>query len=170
MSGTPTGWSAPMDERYWSSLQAAQSAQIKPGGSITFTIGATLFHPVKKWTLNIGPVGALDAATRSLAVELAPIRVNVVCPGLRQVDLHGSPHEVVTSYDILPIIQLFDRIPLPGGREKFMRGLDKNHLVGHVGTADEIAEAYLFLMKCGFITGETIKVDGGSMLEASLQF
>ncbi|KIY51980.1 NAD(P)-binding protein [Fistulina hepatica ATCC 64428] len=129
-----------MDERYWSSLQAVQSAQIKPGGSITSTIGGSFIHPVKKWTLAVSALGALDATTRSLAVELAPIRVNV----------------------------LWDRIPPPGGREKFIRGLDKHHLVGHVGTPEEVAEAYLFLMKCGFITGETIKVDGGYMLESVL--
>ncbi|KIY51467.1 NAD(P)-binding protein [Fistulina hepatica ATCC 64428] len=154
---------SPMDSRYWSSLQAAQSAQIKPGGSITFTIGlflrlsclenakltrgaeGSVFHnPIKKYSLNVGSTGALDAATRALAVELAPIRVNI----------------------------LWDRFPIPppGGREEFIRKLNKYHLVGHVGTPEEVAEAYLFLMKCGFITGETIKVEGGRGLEAVLQF
>ncbi|KIY47571.1 NAD(P)-binding protein [Fistulina hepatica ATCC 64428] len=70
-----------MDARYWSALQAAQSAQIKPGGSITFTIGSAFHNPYKKWALLVGTAGAFDAATRALAVELAPIRVNVVCPG-----------------------------------------------------------------------------------------
>ncbi|KIY47568.1 NAD(P)-binding protein [Fistulina hepatica ATCC 64428] len=131
-----------MDARYWSALQAAQSAQIKPGGSITFTIGSAFHNPYKKWALLVGTAGAFDAATRALAVELAPIRVNV----------------------------LWDRLVPSGERERLVRGLDKHHLVGHVGTPEEVAEAYLFLMKCGFITGETIKVEGGAMLEATLQF
>ncbi|KIY52017.1 NAD(P)-binding protein [Fistulina hepatica ATCC 64428] len=78
-----------MDERYRSSLQAAQSAQIKPGGSITFTIGTLFSHAIKTYTLTIGPLGALDAATRSLAVELAPIRVNIIDIFL-QVDTEAS--------------------------------------------------------------------------------
>ncbi|KIY51766.1 NAD(P)-binding protein [Fistulina hepatica ATCC 64428] len=133
---------SPMDDRYWSSLQAAQSAQIKPGGSIAFTIGSAVHNPIPKWAMTVGAGGALDAATRALAVELAPIRVNIQ----------------------------WDHLPISGGREKFVRGLDKYHLVGHLGTPEEVAEAYLFLMKCGFITGETIKVEGGYMLEAALQF
>jgi NAD(P)-dependent dehydrogenase (short-subunit alcohol dehydrogenase family) len=36
--------------------------------------------------------------------------------------------------------------------------------VKHVGTADEIAEAYLFAMKCTYLTGQTIYVEGGSLL------
>lgn len=36
--------------------------------------------------------------------------------------------------------------------------------VGHVGTPEEIAEAYLFSTKCSYLTGQTIIVDGGSNL------
>ena len=36
--------------------------------------------------------------------------------------------------------------------------------VGHVGEADEVAEAYLFLMKSAFATGQTVTVDGGALL------
>lgn len=36
--------------------------------------------------------------------------------------------------------------------------------VGHTGTPEEVAEAYLFAMKCSYFTGQTIFVDGGSTL------
>ena len=36
--------------------------------------------------------------------------------------------------------------------------------VKHVGTADEVAEAYLFAMKCSYFTGQTIFVDGGALI------
>ncbi|KIY51466.1 NAD(P)-binding protein [Fistulina hepatica ATCC 64428] len=133
--GMLTSRSASMDGRYWSSLQAAQSAQIKPGGSIIFTIGmfcvslvleltrgaegSASHNPIKKWSLTVGATGALDAATRSLAVELAPIRENIVCPG--------------ALWD-----QLWDRFATSGEREKAAKELDKYHLVGHVGTPEEV--------------------------------
>ena len=43
--------------------------------------GTAFFKPRASYTLMVSGAGAVDALTRSLAVELAPIRVNVVCPG-----------------------------------------------------------------------------------------
>lgn len=43
--------------------------------------GSTFFKPPPTWPLRIGVMGAVDALARALAVELAPLRVNVVCPG-----------------------------------------------------------------------------------------
>ncbi|KAG8792841.1 hypothetical protein FRC12_004712 [Ceratobasidium sp. 428] len=37
-------------------------------------------------------------------------------------------------------------------------------LVGHVGTPEEVAEAYIFAMKCQYLTGQVITVDGGGVL------
>ncbi|KIY43248.1 NAD(P)-binding protein [Fistulina hepatica ATCC 64428] len=102
-----------MDQRYWSSLQAAQSAQIKPGGSIIFTVedeGGALYKPIKKWTLTIGALGALEAATRSLAVELAPIRVNIAfCVA----SVVSSMTNVVALYQTAePLYHMFDKVCL----------------------------------------------------------
>lgn len=90
-----------LDIRYWAALQAAQSAKIRPGGSITFTAGiflslrrpmivrltggcsgSVLAKPAKNWTFIAGGAGALDGITRGLAVDLAPIRVNTIAPGV----------------------------------------------------------------------------------------
>jgi NAD(P)-dependent dehydrogenase (short-subunit alcohol dehydrogenase family) len=91
---------------------------------------------------NIAAVnGALDAIVPTLAVELAPTRVNSISPGtLRTTYWEGTPPEQLE--------QIFGR-------------LAKALPVGRVGTADDIAEAVLFLVTNGYVTGTTLVVDGG---------
>ena len=51
-----------------------------------------MVKPLKEWSFIAGGCGALDAATRGLALELAPIRVNTVAPGLVSLpDLSHNP-------------------------------------------------------------------------------
>ncbi|KAJ3553812.1 hypothetical protein NM688_g3420 [Phlebia brevispora] len=132
------------DMRFWGAAVAAQSAKIRDGGSITFTIGGALLKPRRNWSLIIGTLGAVDSLTRSLAVELAPIRVNVVCPGAVNTELwDGFPKEV---------------------KDKMLADAAAALPVKHVAGPEEIAETYLFLMKCNYITGQRIEVDGGGRL------
>lgn len=81
--------------------------------------------------------GGLDAATRQLAIEYATqgIRVNAVAPGIIKTPMH-SPESV----DALGVLQP----------------------VGQPGEIADIVEAILYLDRAGFITGETLYVDGGS--------
>ncbi|EJD02541.1 NAD-binding protein [Fomitiporia mediterranea MF3/22] len=130
------------DVRFWGAFTAAKVAQIKPGGSITLTIGAVIAKPSKGWSLVAGIMGAADSLTRGLAVDLAPIRVNVVGPGL------------VKTEDTLPL----------EAREKMYDDAAKALPVQHVAEPDEIAEVYRCLMKCGFITDQCIEVNGGVRL------
>src|SRR5262245_31252020 len=69
--------------RFWGAFMAAKygSPHIRPGGSITLTNGIAGLRPRKGWTVAASICGAMEALTRALAVELAPIRVNAVCPG-----------------------------------------------------------------------------------------
>ncbi|PTQ13027.1 3-oxoacyl-ACP reductase [Sphingomonas oleivorans] len=80
--------------------------------------------------------GGIDAATRSLAIEYAGngIRANAVSPGIIQTPMH-APETHAT-----------------------LAGL---HPIGRMGTIDEIVEAVLYLEDAGFVTGETLHVDGG---------
>ncbi|KAL5489721.1 hypothetical protein ACEPAI_4553 [Sanghuangporus weigelae] len=132
------------DLKFWGALTAAQVAKIRPGGSITFTIGQTIVRPIKGWSLMTGVGGAVDSLARGLAVDLAPIRVNVVSPGA-----------VKTEF--------WDTFP-PEQRQNLLEHAAKTSLVQHVADADEIAEAFLFCMKCQYITGQRIEVDGGAVL------
>jgi NAD(P)-dependent dehydrogenase (short-subunit alcohol dehydrogenase family) len=80
--------------------------------------------------------------TRALALDLAPIRVNAVAPGL--IDT--------------PLWDAFGR-----QREMFAARAAKLP-VGRIGRPEEVAEAVVFLMTNGFITGTVLPIDGGGGL------
>lgn len=92
------------DVRFWGAMNAAQVAKIRPGGSITLTVGSVVAKPRKSWSLAAGLMGAVDSLTRGLAVDLAPIRVNVVSPGLVKTEVRAihiytnhMPHTCLTA-------------------------------------------------------------------------
>jgi NAD(P)-dependent dehydrogenase (short-subunit alcohol dehydrogenase family) len=132
--------------RFWGAFMAAKygSPHIRPGGSITLTNGIAGLRPQKGWTLGASICGAMEALTRALAVELAPIRVNAVCPGFVRTELWSNMDEA--------------------GREAMFRAAGQALPVGRIGEADDLAEAYLYLMREGFSTGQVIVVDGGAVL------
>lgn len=80
--------------------------------------------------------GGLDAITRALAIEYAQngIRVNAVAPGIIKTPMHA-----VETHGFL----------------------EKLHPLGRMGEAQEIVDAVLYLERAGFVTGETLHVDGG---------
>jgi NAD(P)-dependent dehydrogenase (short-subunit alcohol dehydrogenase family) len=132
--------------RYWGALAAAKygSAQIRAGGSIVLTTGIAGARPRKGWVFGASVCGAMDALTRALAMELAPIRVNAVSPGIVRTNL-------------------WQNIP-EQDREKMFAGVGATLPVGRVGEPSDIARAYLFLMQEGYITGQIVVVDGGGVL------
>jgi NAD(P)-dependent dehydrogenase (short-subunit alcohol dehydrogenase family) len=135
-----------MNVRFWGAFMAAKygSPHIRPGGSITLTNGVAGLRPRKGWTLAASICGAMEALTRALAVELAPIRVNAVCPGLVRTELWND----MTEAD----------------RQTMYRDAGRRLPVGRVGEADDLAHAYIYLMQEGFSTGQVIVVDGGAVL------
>jgi NAD(P)-dependent dehydrogenase (short-subunit alcohol dehydrogenase family) len=86
----------------------------------------------------------MEGLTRALAIELAPIRVNIVSPGVVKTPLWASIEEA--------------------DREALYRQTAERLPVGHVGAAAEIAEAYLYLMRQNYATGQVLVVDGGAIL------
>ncbi|CAE6430890.1 unnamed protein product [Rhizoctonia solani] len=137
------------DVRYWATVIAAQHIHknklINPGGSIIQTIGASHYRPPPGWGLISAVVGAVESSTRGLAIDLKPIRVNTICPGLVDTEFHDS----------MPT----------DAKEQFFQSQREKLPVGHVGTPEEVAEAYIFAMKvCTYLTGQVIVVDGGGVL------
>jgi NAD(P)-dependent dehydrogenase (short-subunit alcohol dehydrogenase family) len=132
--------------RFWGAFMAAKygSPHIRPGGSITLTNGIAGLRPRKGWTVAASICGAMEALTRALAVELAPIRVNAVCPGTVRTELWSGMTE--------------------SARETMYRDAAQRFPVGRVGEADDLAETYLYLMREGFSTGQVLVVDGGAVL------
>src|SRR5258705_3077554 len=132
--------------RYWGAYLAAKygSSRIRTGGSIVFTSGIAALRPSPGWALGASICAAMEGLTRALAVELAPIRVNIVSPGIVKTPLWAN----MTAADRAALYQqTAQRLP-----------------VGHVGDAAEIAEAYLYLMRQSYSTGQALIVDGGSVL------
>jgi NAD(P)-dependent dehydrogenase (short-subunit alcohol dehydrogenase family) len=132
--------------RYWAALAAVKygSPHIRKEGSIVLTTGIAGQRPKKGWVIAASVCGSIETLTRALAVELAPIRVNAVSPGLVRTNLWQNMN--------------------PTERELLYESVGNSLPVGRVGEACEIAQAYLFLMQEGFATGQTVVVDGGTLL------
>jgi NAD(P)-dependent dehydrogenase (short-subunit alcohol dehydrogenase family) len=132
--------------RFWGSVYAAKygAAKMPPDGSLTFTSGISAWRPLPGASVASASCGAVEAFARSLAVDLAPIRVNTIAPGLIDTPLIA---DVMGDRAAAIMEREAKRIP-----------------VGRVGRGEDIAEAVLFLMKNGFTTGITLTVDGGRSL------
>lgn len=132
--------------RYWGALSATKYATplINPGGSISLTSGTANARPGKGWALASSICGAVEGLVRAMAVELAPIRVNSVVPGVIATNLWNSmPAE---------------------HRDQLYQSMEDSLLVKRVGAAEDVALAFVYLMKQQFGTGQNIVVDGGTLL------
>jgi NAD(P)-dependent dehydrogenase (short-subunit alcohol dehydrogenase family) len=132
--------------RYFGALAAVKYAQphLRPGGSVVLTTGIASLRPGKGWAVGASICGAMDGLTRALAVELAPIRVNAVSPGIVKTDLWATMPEAE--------------------REAMYANIGERLPVGHAGEAAEVAQTYLYLLRQTYSTGQVIVVDGGNVL------
>lgn len=111
--------------------------------SITITSGIRVYKPARGRGKLSAAAGGIEAGTKGLAIDLAPIRVNFVVLGLIQTPL-------------------VDR--MLQGNEAAGKQFAEATLTKTIGSAEEAAEAYLFSMRCAYITGTRIDVDGGALL------
>lgn len=132
--------------RYFGALAASSAAapHIRPGGSIVLTTGIAADRPGAGWAVAASICGAVQSMVRAMAVELAPLRVNAVSPGVVRSPLWS---------------QMTDQ-----EREDMYAQTAASLPVGRVGETEDIAEAYLFLMRQRFATGTIVTVDGGAVL------
>jgi len=118
--------------------------------SITFTGGVNFHRPGQGWTVPAAAGGAMHGIVRGLAVDLHPIRVNVVDPGAVDTELFGK---------------VFTSEQLDGVRAKFK----EQTLTGEMGRPEDVSEAYLYCMRDAFLTGQGILTEGGMLLAPGLQ-
>ena len=113
-------------------------------GSFVLFSGATAEKPSIGMLAVAATNGAVDAITRSLSVELAPIRVNAISPGTIDTG----------AYDAL------------GDQKKADLFLQRStdNPARRVGTSDDVADAVIFALTNTFLTGVSIGVDGGERL------
>ncbi|HEU5420828.1 MAG TPA: SDR family oxidoreductase [Streptosporangiaceae bacterium] len=112
-------------------------------GSITYTSGINAYRPNGQNTIIAAANGALASLAAGLAIELAPVRVNVVSPGWVDTpiwDQTGMDKQAAFA-------ELAARLP-----------------ARRIGTPGDIAQAFLALIRNEFITGTVLHADGGQRL------
>ncbi|OLZ66405.1 short-chain dehydrogenase [Streptomyces sp. IMTB 2501] len=135
-----------MDTRLWGAYTAVKygAGSIRPGGSVVLTTGTAGRRPMPGSSAASALCGAMESLARALAVELAPVRVNAVSPGVVRTELWRELPEA--------------------DRECLFRSSAESLPVGRVGEPADVAEAYLYLMRGGYSTGSVVVVDGGGTL------
>ncbi|WP_405139355.1 SDR family oxidoreductase [Nocardia sp. NBC_01388] len=131
--------------RYFGVLAAVQAAvpQLRPDGSITLTTGTAGPRPVPGSTVTSSLCGAVETLSRALAVELAPIRVNAVMPGVVRSPLWAFPEDV---------------------REQFYADTAAGTPLRRIAEVEDIAQAFLFFLTQPHATGTVLTLDGGAVL------
>ncbi|MFC8968549.1 SDR family oxidoreductase [Streptomyces sp. NPDC057094] len=135
-----------LDTRLWGAYTAVKhgAPAIREGGSVVLTTGTAGRRPLPGTTVAASLCGAMESLTRALALELAPLRVNVVSPGVVRTELWRE---------------------LPAeDRDGLFASAAASLPVGRAGEPEDIAEAYLYLMRGGYSTGSVVVVDGGGVL------
>jgi NAD(P)-dependent dehydrogenase (short-subunit alcohol dehydrogenase family) len=133
-----------MEGKFWGAWRVARSAEIRPGGSLTLVSGYLSIRPRPNSAIIGAANGALESLARSLALELAPVRVNAVSPGIIDTPIRAAMPEEARR-DMLA---------------KTAAGLP----VGRVGTGEDIARQILAFMTIGFATGSIVYIDGGALI------
>lgn len=118
---------------------------VRDGGSITLLSdlpGGTFPNGLSALS-SVG--GAVEALGRTVAKEVAPrIQVNVVSPGLIDTPMHGQTAQAKRAEDF--------------------SDMSKGNLIPRAGTADDVAEGVMFVIKHDFVTAKIVDIDGGSVL------
>lgn len=134
------------ESKLWGAFHAVRAAapRMPRDGSVVLVSGVASEKPTPGASIVAAVNGAIPAFARALAVELAPIRVNVVSPGIVDTPSWSGMSDEE--------------------RESFFEQTAEALPVQRVGEPEDIAEAILFLMKSGYTTGETLNVNGGALL------
>lgn len=128
-------------------LRAARPA-LRADGSVTIVsaVSARAAYPGAAGLAAVN--GALEAIVPPLAVELAPLRINAVSPGVIDTHWwHGMPDDQ---------------------RQAYFGAVAASTPVGRIGTPDDVADAIVYLAGASFITGTVLECTGGANLTATL--
>jgi NAD(P)-dependent dehydrogenase (short-subunit alcohol dehydrogenase family) len=133
-----------MEGKFWGAWRVARAAEIRAGGSLTLVSGYLSIRPRPNSAIVGAANGAIESLARSLALDLAPVRVNAVSPGIIDTPIRAAMPEAA-RLDMLA---------------KTAASLP----VGRVGTGEDIARQILAFMTIGFATGSIVYLDGGALM------
>lgn len=114
-------------------------------GSIVLTAGINAHIPPGRSSVISAANGALEAFARALAVELGPIRVNVLSPGWVDTPIWSAIADDTVKAQMFQ--DMAARLP-----------------VGRIGSPEDIAEAAMLLLGNAYMTGSVLHVEGGRRL------
>lgn len=109
-------------------------------GSIVLVSGSPARKPKPGQVALSAVGGAVEAFVRAVAPEIAPRRLNVVAPGVIDTPMFDAKGDA---------------------RTKLHQTMTGRNVIPRPGTADEVAQAIVFMVQNDFVTGTTIDVDGG---------
>jgi NAD(P)-dependent dehydrogenase (short-subunit alcohol dehydrogenase family) len=135
---------ATMEGKFWGAWRVARAADICAGGSLTLVSGFLSIRPRPNSAIVGSANGAIESLARSLALELAPVRVNCVSPGIIDTPLRAAMPEAARK-------EMLDKIAA---------GLP----VRRVGLGEDIAQQIMAFMKNGFASGSIVYIDGGALV------
>ena len=135
---------ATLEGKFWGAWRVARAAEIRSGGSLTLVSGFLSIRPRPNSAIVGAANGAIESLARSLALELAPVRVNAVSPGIIDTPIRAAMPEAA-RLDMLA---------------KTAASLP----VGRVGVGEDIARQILAFMTIGFMTGSIVYLDGGGLV------
>ena len=132
------------DARVWAARNACAIAapRMPTDGSFVFCSGLSALRPRAGRSAGAVATAALESFCRAMAIELAPLRVNALCPGAFGTDVLRRALGTEVAVE-----RLAAAIPL-----------------GRIGEPAEIAHAVIFLLTNTYTTGTTLRVDGGFAL------
>jgi NAD(P)-dependent dehydrogenase (short-subunit alcohol dehydrogenase family) len=133
-----------MNAKFWPYFRIARAAQIAKDGSLTFVSGGLSRKPATAAALVCAVNGAVEAMTRGLALDMAPTRVNTLCPGTIDTPL-------------------WDQFSDEDRKAHYARTAEKLP-VGRIGLPEDAGQAIVMLMTNPFATGTVLDLEGGSFL------
>ncbi len=137
---------AAMDSKFWGAYRAIRAANMAATGSIVLVSGMLSSRPRRGVESQCSVNAALEALGRAAALELAPVRVNTLSPGLIATPLWDDMSEA--------------------GREAMYARAASRLPAGRVGAADDCAQMIVEIATNGFATGSTFFLDGGALIAA----
>jgi NAD(P)-dependent dehydrogenase (short-subunit alcohol dehydrogenase family) len=137
---------ASFQSKFWGQYYTAKYGfpNINPGGSIVLFAGCWSHRPISGAAIPGSINGAIESLGRALAVELTPIRVNVISPGIIDTPVFSG----LSAQE----------------RQAFFDKTAKSLPVKKIGVPEEVAMTAIYLMTNTYTTGSTIFVDGGETL------
>ena len=130
--------------KFWGAWRVARAAEFRAGGSLTLVSGFLSVRPRPNSAIVSAANAALEALSRALALELAPLRVNCVSPGIIDTPIRAAMPEEA--------------------RKEMLAKTAASLPIGRVGLGEDVAQQIVAFMTNGFMTGSTIYLDGGALV------